>query len=58
MLRTFNVVRQLATALLLVAVIEGVAVAGLRPGLGPFFLGLAASVICVLVICALWELDG
>lgn len=58
MLRTFHVVRNLATAALLVAVIEGIAVAGLRPGLGPFFLGLAASVTCVLIICALWELDG
>jgi hypothetical protein len=57
MIRSFHIVRNLATAALLVAVIEGVAVAGLRPGLGPFFLGMSASVVCVLIICGLWELD-
>jgi hypothetical protein len=55
--RTFRIVRGAATALLLVAVVEGITVAGLRPGYGPLFLGLGASVVCCGVIVALWELD-
>lgn len=55
MLRTFRIVRGLATALLLIAVIEGVAVAGLKPGYG--ILGISAALLSVFVICFLYELD-
>ena len=53
--RTFRIVRGVATALLLVAVVEGITVAGLRPGYG--VLGLGAAVLSVFTICALYELD-
>lgn len=53
--RLFHVARNLATALLLVAVIEGVAVAGLKPGYG--LLGISAALLSVFVICFLYELD-
>ena len=57
MLRTFRIVRGLATVPLLVAVMLGLVMVATLPGLGAFWLGTMSSLVCVLILIGLWA-DG